>query len=78
MKKLSHLKKLLLYLYIYIFHVICQDFVNIENHAYWQKLFSYELRLQETPGTISRFDFWYQVMTHESFIYFGTHESDSL
>jgi hypothetical protein len=27
---------------------------NVENHAYWQKLFRYELRLQETPGTISR------------------------
>ena len=42
------------YLYIYIFHVTCQDFVNVENHAYWQKLFKYELLLQETPGTISR------------------------
>ena len=32
-----------------ISHVyICQDFVNVENHAYWQKLFRYELRLQET------------------------------
>jgi hypothetical protein len=42
------------YLYIYIFPVIFQDFVNVENHAYWQKLFRYELRLQETLGTISR------------------------
>ena len=29
-------------------------FVNVENHAYWQKLFRYKLRLQETHGTISR------------------------
>ena len=27
---------------------------NVENHALWQKLFRYELRLQETTGTISR------------------------
>ena len=39
------------YLYIYIFPVIFQDFVNV---TYWQTLFRYELRLQETPGTISR------------------------
>ena len=42
------------FLYIYIFPVIFQDFVNVENHAYWQKLFRYELRLQETLETISR------------------------
>jgi hypothetical protein len=47
MKKLCHI-------HTYIFPVIFQDFVNVENHAYWQKLFRYEVRLQETPGTISR------------------------
>ena len=31
-----------------------QNFVNVENHVYSQKLFRYELRLQETLGTISR------------------------
>ena len=29
-------------------------FVNVEKHAHWQKYLSYELRLQETLGTISR------------------------
>ena len=38
---------------IYIF-IFILDFVNVENPAYWQKLFRHELRLQETPGTISR------------------------
>ena len=27
---------------------------NVENHAYWHKLFKYELRLQENPGTVLR------------------------
>ena len=45
MKKLSH---------IYIFHVLYHEFANVKNHAYWQKLFRYELRLQEPLGTISR------------------------
>ena len=29
-------------------------YVNVKNHAYWQKLFKSKLRFQETPGTISR------------------------
>ena len=42
------------YSYIYICPVIFKDFLNVKNQVYWQKLFRYELRLQETPGTISR------------------------
>ena len=43
-------QKIQSYLSIHIFYVIYQDFFNVENNAYWQKLFRYELRLQETPG----------------------------
>ena len=35
-----------------LYHI--SGFMNVENHAYWQKLFRYKHRLQETPGTISR------------------------
>ena len=27
-------------------------FVNVENDAYWEKLFRHEFRLKETPGTL--------------------------
>ena len=47
-KKLSHFQTKFSHI------EICQHFVNVKNHAYWHKLFRYELRLQETPGTISR------------------------
>jgi hypothetical protein len=35
-------------------------FENVENHAYWQKLFEHNLRLQESPGTICRSGAEYQ------------------
>ena len=51
MEKLDYLQEILSNIYIFtLFLVIYQ----VENHAYWQKHFIYELRLQETPGTISR------------------------
>ena len=53
MKKLCHI-------YIFIFIL---DFVNVENHAYWQKLFRHKLGLQETRGTISR------SATHRTLLY---------
>ena len=47
------LRNCVIFIYSY-FSCHISVFGQCQNHAYWQKLFRYELRLQETPGTISR------------------------
>ena len=44
--------------------MIFQVIAIVENHAHWQKHLRYELRLQETPGTISRSDAIGDVIGH--------------
>ena len=73
----TFMKKLCCFLYsnikIHIFTLFHSDmsgFVSVENHSHWQKLFRFERRLRETPGTIVRSAYQHLVRLPEPWNYY--------